>query len=136
MSHGARPQPAQFLHYAGKWEDKPAPVALATQLYALARKTRPHLTPQTRASLPLPSPSRRRRRRQPRPPPPRPPQVNDRTAVDRALDAEARAGRVRRFKMSTGPDDYAVMLAADYVQEARPGCAIESRRALAASCPC
>lgn len=38
--------------------------------------------------------------------------------MDRAVDAEARAGRVRRFKLSTGADDYAVMLTADYVQEA------------------
>lgn len=42
--------------------------------------------------------------------------------MDRAIDAEARAGRVRRFKLSTGPDDYAVMLAADYAQEARIAC--------------
>ena len=48
--------------------------------------------------------------------------VSDRAAVDRELAALARSGAVRRFKLATGRDDYAFLLAEDYtalIAEAR-----------------
>lgn len=40
--------------------------------------------------------------------------LTDRTAADRELARLAAAGAVRRFKLATGRDEYAFMLAADY----------------------
>lgn len=53
--------------------------------------------------------------------------VTDRAAVDRELAALARAGAIRRFKLATGRDEYAFLLADDYA-----ALIAEARRAAAA----
>jgi serine/threonine-protein kinase 19 len=53
--------------------------------------------------------------------------VSDRAAVDRELAALARAGAIRRFKLATGRDEYAFLLADDYA-----ALIAEARRAAAA----